>query len=105
MGKSWLPLKDQDLRAFTAAFLATITPSPTTYGLAAGDVTLLNTQTSDYSDKLATCDEPSTRTRVAVAAKQISRGTLMRTMRNLYKKVIAANLADDKLEALGLPLR
>src|SRR5688572_1312662 len=105
MGKSWLPLKDQDLRAFCEAFLATITPVPTTYGLAASDVTLLDGQVTDYSDKLAAAVEPSTRTRVSVAAKQMSRRTLMATMRNLYKKVIAANLADDKLEALGLPLR
>ena len=105
MGKSWLPLKDQDLRAFCEAFLATITPAPTTYGLAASDVTLLDGQVTDYSDKLAAAVEPSTRTRVSVAAKQMSRRTLMATMRNLYKKVIAANLTDDKLEALGLPLR
>src|SRR5437762_3432798 len=28
MGRSWLPLKDQDLRAFCQAFLTTITPMP-----------------------------------------------------------------------------
>jgi hypothetical protein len=103
MGRSWLPLKDQDLRAFCQAFVATITPAPATYGLVVGDVTLVTTQTTSYANALALVDEPSTKTRVSVAAKQMARHTLMTTMRNLYKKVRAANLTDDKLEALGLP--
>jgi len=105
MGRSWIPLRDQQLRAFTSAFLATITPSPTLYGLVIGDVTLLTSQVDDYTAKLAAADEPSSRTSVSIAAKQMSRRTLLGTMRNLYKKVLAANLTDDKLEALGLQPR
>jgi hypothetical protein len=104
MGRSWLPLKDQDLRAFCAAFLATITPAAPSFGLAAGDVTALTSAVGSYTDALAAIDEPSTRTRVTVAAKQMSRHSLMTLMRNLYKKVRAANLTNDKLEALGLPV-
>lgn len=105
MGKSWIPLRDQQMRAFVSAFLATITPSPSTYGLVLGDVTLLTTQVDDFIAKLATSDEPSTRTSVTIAAKDMSRRTLLGTMRNLYKKVLAANLTNDKLEALGLQPR
>jgi hypothetical protein len=104
MNRSWLPLKDQDLRAFCAAFLATITPTPTDYGLQASDATVLGTRVTSYTNALAAVDEPSTRTRVTVAAKQMARFSLMRTMRDLYKKVRAANLTNDKLEALGLPV-
>lgn len=104
MGKSWLPLTDQELRAFCTAFLATITPAPATYGYVVGDVTSLNTAVTGYSDALAVVDEPSTRTRVSVAAKQIAKNSLVALMRNLYKKANAANLANDKREALGLPI-
>jgi hypothetical protein len=104
MGRSWLPLKDQDLRAYCQAWVATITPSPSTYGLVVGDVTSLTSSTSSYADALALVDEPSTRTRVTVADKQNKRHALMTLMRNLYKKVRAANLTNDKLEALGLPV-
>ena len=101
-GTSWLPLTDEGLRTFCESFLSTITPVPTDFGLVIGDVTLLNTRTTDYTEKLATSEEPSTRTRPSVAAKRISKAALITTMRNLYKKVLAANLPADKMEALGL---
>src|SRR5262245_30563555 len=69
MGKSWLPSRDQELRAFCAAFLATM-----------GDVALLNTHVTDYTDKLAVVDELSTKTTVSVVAKDLSWRTLMGTM-------------------------
>ncbi len=50
-GTSWLPLTDEGLRTFCESFLSTITPVPTDFGLVLGDVTLLNTRTSDYTDK------------------------------------------------------
>jgi hypothetical protein len=40
-----------------------------------------------------------------VAAKRISKASLILTMRNLYKKVLAANLPEDKMEQLGLRSR
>jgi|SRR5688572_2610801 hypothetical protein len=104
MAKSWLPLTDQDLRAFCTAFLATITPVPATYGYVVGDVTSLTSAVEGYTDALAVVDEPSTRTRVTVAAKQMAKDALVALMRSLYKKANAANLTDDKREALGLPI-
>lgn len=101
-GTSWLPLTDEGLRTFCESFLSTITPVPTDFGLAASDVTLLNTRTTSYVDALATSTEPSTRTRPAVAAKRMAKAALIQTMRNLYKKVLAANLGEDKMEQLGL---
>ncbi|HEV2295153.1 MAG TPA: hypothetical protein VGR35_14965 [Tepidisphaeraceae bacterium] len=104
MGKSWLPLKNETLRAFCQAFLATASPAPATYGLVAGDITSLSAATLNYSDALAVTDEPSTRTRVSVAARDMAKKSLIALMRNLYKKVNAANLTDDKRQALGLPI-
>ena len=96
-------MKNETLRSFCQAFLATITPGPVPFGLAVGDVTSLTTAVTSYSDALAVTDEPSTRTRVSVAARDMSKRSLIALMRNLYKKVNAANLAADKREALGLP--
>lgn len=104
MSKSWLPLKDETLRSFCTAFAATITPVPATYGLAASDAPSLNAAVTSYSDALAVTAEPSTRTRVSVAARDMAKRSLIALMRNLYKKVNAANLAADKREALGLPI-
>jgi hypothetical protein len=105
MGKSWLDLTNEGLRAQTTAFLATITPSPGTYGLATSDVTYLSGLVTSYSDALAITDEPSTRTTVTIEARNMAKRSLIAGMRLLYKKVLAANLTPDKIAALHLPQR
>ncbi len=105
MSRSWLPLTDEALRSFCDSFLATITTTPTAYGLVVGDVTSLGALTTAYGSALAAAVEPSTRTSVTVAAKDMAKRSLIAAMRNLYKKVVAANLTPDKIEALGLPPR
>src|SRR4051795_2811344 len=104
MSKSWIPLRDLPMQAFCNGFLATIQSSSTTYGLATGDVTSLTTATDSYNSALAALAEPSTHTRPAVAAKRTAKQDLLALMRNLYKKVRAANLSHQKLEELGLPV-
>ncbi len=86
MNKSWLPLKNETFRSFCQAFLATITPGPVPFGLAVGDVTSLTAAVTSYSDALAVTDEPSTRTRVSVAARDMSKRSLIALMRSLYKR-------------------
>jgi hypothetical protein len=103
--RSWLPLKLQELRQFCESWLSTITPAPQDYGQVVGDVTLLNTNLTAYQNALSASEEPSTRTSVTVAATRMAKKTLITTMRNLHKKVMAANLADNRLEALGLEPR
>jgi hypothetical protein len=105
MGKSWLPLKDEGLQTFCNAFQSTITAAPVSWGLSAGDLAALDSANSTYNDAMGTVAEGSTRTPVAVATKRAAKKNLITLMRNLYKKVLAANLTDAQLEALNLPIR
>ena len=104
MGKSWLPLKDEPLRSFCTAFAATITPEPATYCLTATDAETLNILVTNYANALAFNANPGARTRTSVAAKQMAKVALIAGMRILYTRLNAANLANDKREALGLPV-
>jgi hypothetical protein len=103
MGKSWLPLKDEPLRSFCTAFVATITPEPEAYALSAGDAGILDTLVKNYADALALNANPGTRTRTIMAAKQMAKVALIAGMRIVYTRMNAANLANDRREALGLP--
>ncbi len=103
MGKSWLPLKDEPLRSFCTAFAATILPAPEAYALSANDAEILDTLVKNYADALALNANPATRTRTIMAAKQMAKVALIAGMRIVYNRMNAANLANDRREALGLP--
>jgi hypothetical protein len=103
MGKSWLPLKDEPLRSFCTAFVATILPEPRTFALSPHDAAILDTLVKNYADGLALNANPATRTRTIMAAKQMAKVALIAGMRIVYKRMSAANLGNDQREALGLP--
>ena len=103
MGKSWLPLKDEPLRSFCTAFTATITPEPEMYALRASDAATLNILVTNYANARAVNENPSMRTRTSVAAKQMAKVALIAGMRIVYTRMNAANLGNDRREALGLP--
>ena len=98
-----MPLKDEPLREFCAAFTATIMPEPETFALSANDAGILDTLVKNYADALALNANPATRTRTILAAKQMAKVALIAGMRIVYTRMNAANLANDRREALGLP--
>ncbi len=104
MGKSWLPLKDERLLSFCSAFAATVTPAPEAYGLVASDAATLNILVTNYAGALAASANPAARTMTSVAGKQMAKVALSAGMRILYKRLNAANIANDQREALGLPV-
>ena len=104
MGKSWLPLKDEPLRSFCTAFVGAITPRPQAYGLRDIDAETLNILVDNYTAALEMNAHPAARTRTSVAAKQMAKVALIAGMRILYTRLNAANLANDKRGALGLPI-
>ena len=103
MGKSWLPLKDEPLRSFCTAFAATVLPETQAFALSANDAGILDTLVKNYADALALNANPATRTRTIMAAKQMAKVALIAGMRIVYTRINAANLANDRREALGLP--
>ena len=104
MGKSWLPLKDEPLRSFCTAFVATISPAPEAFGLRAIDAETLDILINNYASALALIANPSARTRTILAAKQMAKVALIAGMRILYTRLNAANLGNDRRAALGLPV-
>ena len=104
MGKSWLPLKDEPLRSFCTAFVATIMPAPQAYGLRAIDAETLDILVDNYAGALALNAKPSNRTRTIIAAKQMAKVALIAGMRIVYTRLNAADLSNDQREALGLPV-
>ena len=103
MGKSWLPLKDEPLRSFCTAFVATIMPAPQAYGLRPIDAETLDILVNNYASSMALSASPAARTRTTLAAKQMAKVALIAGMRILYTRMNAANLSNDRREALGLP--
>lgn len=83
------PQSDQGLNAFAANFDAKITATPTAYGLLASDATAYHGLATDYAARLATALNPTTRTKVTVAAKNTSKAALTARSRALAKIVNA----------------
>ena len=106
MSSGFLPSRDQDLNAFAANFDTRITATPTAFGLVAADATAFHGLAADFATKLATATNPSTRTKVTIQQKDISRAALRAKARalarviNAYPPITNAQRAD-----LGLTVR
>jgi hypothetical protein len=103
--RSWLDTRDAQLLPFASNFSTRASATPAAYGLVAGDATALATLYGNYNTALTTASNPATRTSVTIAAKDVAKAALITELRLLYKKINAANLAADKREELGLPIR
>ncbi len=105
MSRNWFPTTDAELLPFTTNLSTKLTAAPATYGAVAGDATALAGLLSTFSTALTAAVNPATRTKVTVATKNAARNSLVSNLRLLYKKINVANLAADKREELGLPVR
>jgi hypothetical protein len=105
MAASWLPLKDQELLPFVTNFSSKVSAAPTTYGLVAADATALAALVTAFNTALATASNPSTRTKTAVANKNVAKVQLVADMRVLAKRIQAnpAVTVGQKTD-LGLPI-
>jgi len=104
MGRSWLDTRDAFLLPFSQNISTKLSATPAAYGAVAGDATALATLVSDFDTKLTTAQNPATRTKVSVTAKDVSKAALIAELRALYKKFNAANIPADKRQELGLPI-
>jgi hypothetical protein len=102
----YLPTKDADLDQWAINFSTLITATPTAYGLVAGQATTFATAKSDFTTKLATASNPSTRTKSTVAAKNTSRAALLVLIR-AYMKIVQGfpTITPTQLSDLGLTVR
>jgi hypothetical protein len=98
-----IPTGELQLAEYAENGVAVITPAAPTFGLVSAQLTELTAATSDYRAKLTTAREPSTRTTVTVALKNVSKKSLIATLRSLYAIVDAYPLTTDgQRAALGI---
>jgi hypothetical protein len=83
------PVKDNDLKPWSENLSTRLTATPTVFGCTAGDATALSALVTDYTTRLATAENPSTRTRSNIQAKNVSKKALLAKVRQLIKIISA----------------
>lgn len=81
MPQPYIPAKDADFSNWLLNFSTLLTASPTTYGLVAGDATIVAAQNTAFQAAFTAATDPSTRTPVTIAAKDAARVLAEATVR------------------------
>jgi len=106
MPHDFLPAADADLEEWVLVFDQRINAEWVSYGLTAGDAAAFHVLVLDFSAKLAVANAPASRTRVSVAAKNLSRALLKKNARQLARIINAhPGVSDQQRVDLGLALR
>src|SRR5438105_1340795 len=103
--RNWLDTRDSALVPFAGNISTRLSATPVAYNTVAADATALATAFTNYSTSVTTVNNPATRTKVTLAQRDVNKVILIAQLRLLYKKFNAGNLAADKREELGLPIR
>lgn len=103
MATPYVPARDAALDVFAANFSTLITANPATYGLAAGDATIIAGLNTTWHAAFLAAKSPSTRTPQSVQAKNIARANLLATVR-AYAQTIANNAAVTSANKIALGL-
>jgi hypothetical protein len=72
VAENYLPTRETEITAWSAAFLANITPAPTTLGLSALQVGAYGTLNSNWTAAFALANNNATRTPAAIEAKNVA---------------------------------
>lgn len=102
---SYIPQPDLETSAWTDNFSTRITANPGLYGLAAGDAVAIAAQNTTWQAALLLVVNPSTKTKVTVAAKDAAKASCLVLCR-LYAQLIRRNAGvsnGDKTD-LGLTI-
>jgi len=103
MGKEYLPLADQDLRAWLANFVTYAAANTAGLGIVAGDVTPISTAQTDFDAKLDAHITALAAARASTQAKGLSTRTVKTAIRALVKKLQASTtVTDAQRQALGI---
>jgi hypothetical protein len=103
MAKDWIERRNDLFAAQARQFCETIAADPAAYQISAGDAALLLADYADFAAKQVLAEQPLTRTRVAVSARDAARKTLSRRMRDLGGR-IRSNLSISTAAKLVLSL-
>lgn len=97
----YLPPRDADFDAWLDNFSDLITAAPTTYGLVSGDAVIIAAQNTAWHAAYVLAINPSTRTPVTVAAKDVARVNATVIVRP-YAQRIAVNPAVDNSDKVAV---
>ena len=78
---SYLPAREAELGQWVTNFSTLISASPGTYGLVAGDASTIATYSSAFTSALAVVNNPATKTRATVAAKDGAKAAMLDIVR------------------------
>jgi hypothetical protein len=106
MPQHYLPRKDRELLAWTVNFLKYLYPSLSRFNFPADEYTNLVTLRDDFAQKLELAEEPATRTKTAVLAKNKARDALEKSLQQDAKEFLQfnRNVTDEDRDNLGLPI-
>jgi hypothetical protein len=104
--RGYIPRRDTALLAFARTFAEGVANRPGAFGLMASDAAALEAAVGAYAAALARCQDVSTRTKVALAAKDAARSALLPVIR-FYAQQIKANggVSDAAKVAIGVPVK
>ena len=104
--KDYLPVKDRGLLTWIISFLKYLFAALARFAFPQTVYDELATLRDDFAQKLETAEEPATRTKLTVQAKNTARKALEKTIRQAVKEYLAHNHAvtDEDRDGLGLPI-
>jgi len=104
MASDFIPRNDEQALAFMEVFAEGLTASPGTYMLTAADAAAVTAAVALFASNLAICQDPATKTKVAVVNKDDSRTAAEEIVRQ-YASLIKPNsgISDGDKTAIGVP--
>lgn len=100
---SYIPAPDAGFSAWLANFSALLTANPTTFGLVAGDATIVAAQNTAFQNAYTQSVNPVTRTSASIAAKDAARATAESVARP-YAQRIKVNPAVSNASRVNIGL-
>jgi hypothetical protein len=102
----FIPQADKALAAWLNVLTAYLQTKSSVWGVPQAAVTELSTLALAYADALTVTENPATRTKVTVQAKNTARKAVKDSVRNVLKAYVTYNplVSDADRDAMGLPI-
>ena len=101
---SYIPSRDAELGQWATNFSSLISSSPGTYGLVAGDATTIATYVNAFTTALAVVNNPGTKTKATVAAKDGAKAAMLDIVRP-YAQQVRNNAGVSNADKTSLGVR
>jgi hypothetical protein len=104
--RDFIPRKEDELLKWTVNFIGYLAPRTTQFNFPQEECNSIQTQFSDFEEKLRIAEEPATRTKLTVQDKNTARKLLEKTVRTAIKEFLTYNrlVNDTDRDGLGIPI-